>query len=66
MAAPVADVKILSLGKNSTISSQKIASVTMLGGTEKLKWKQESDALAIAKPSALPAGQVVTFKIVFK
>lgn len=66
MAAPVADVKILSLGKNSTISSQKIASVTMLGGTEKLKWKQESDALVIAKPSALPAGQVVTFKIVFK
>ena len=40
--------------------------VSMLGGDEKLKWKQENEALVITKPSILPEWQVVAFKIEFK
>jgi len=66
MGIPKEDVKILSLGKNSKVSAQKVASVKMLGGDGKLSWKQEDDALVIDKPSKLPEWPVVTFKIEFK
>jgi alpha-L-fucosidase len=66
MSVPTTDIRILSLGKDSKISTQKIASVKMLGSDDKLVWKQESDALVITKPAKLPAGPVVTFKIGLK
>ncbi len=66
MGVPVGEVKIVSLGKNSTVSTKKVATVKMLGSKEKLSWKQEADALVIAKPAKLPEWPVVTFKIEFK
>jgi alpha-L-fucosidase len=66
MGQPTTDVRILTLGKDSKISSQKVKSVKILGSTEKLSWKQEADALVITKPTKLPDWQVVTFKIELK
>ncbi len=66
MGVPTEDVRILSLGKNSKVSGQKIASVKMLGSNDKISWKQAADAMVISKPSKLPAWAVVTFKIEFK
>jgi alpha-L-fucosidase len=66
MGQPTDNVKIASLGKNSKLCEKTIASVTMLGSNEKLKWKQEGDALKINKPSKLPEWQTVGFKIEFK
>ena len=66
MDKPTANISILSLGKTSKISNQKVASVSMLGSNEKLKWKQEDNALVIQKPVNLPAYQVVAFQIMFK
>jgi alpha-L-fucosidase len=66
MKNPVGDVKITSLGKNSKVSVQKVKSVSILGSDEKLKWKQEADALVIVKPAKLPDWEVVTFKVEFK
>lgn len=60
------DIKILSLGKQSKYLDKAIASVTMLGSNEKLKWKQDVDALVITKPQNLPAWRVNGFKIEFK
>lgn len=37
----------------------------MLGSDEKMKWKQEDDALVISKPPDLPGWKVVGFKIEF-
>jgi len=54
------------LGKNSKLSTKKIASVRLLGSSDKLSWKQEDDALVISKPSKLPDLPVVTFRIEFK
>ncbi len=66
MQAPTSNIRIQSLGKKSKISTQKIASVKMLGSAEKIKWNQEDEALAITKPSKLPNWQVIGFKIEFQ
>lgn len=66
MSSPTSDIKITSLGKTSKLSNKAIASVEILGSTEKLTWKQEADALVITKPSKLPEWQVITFKVEFK
>ena len=66
MDKPKDDIKIVSLGKNSKISAQKVTSVKMLGSNDKIVWKQEADALVITKPVNLPEWQVVTFKIELK
>jgi alpha-L-fucosidase len=66
MKTPAGDIKINSLGTDSKISGKKVTSVQMLGGSEKLKWKQEKGALVIEKPAKMPDWQVVAFSIEFK
>ncbi|MDP4283716.1 MAG: alpha-L-fucosidase [Bacteroidota bacterium] len=68
LGTPTGEIRIASLGKNSAVSHKKIASVKMLGSTEKLHWKQHGDALVIAKPAKLPvdAVPVVGFRIELK
>jgi alpha-L-fucosidase len=66
MSAPKGDITIASLGKESKVNSKKIASITLLGSDEKLKWKQSDKSLVITKPTKLPAWQVTTYKIEFK
>jgi alpha-L-fucosidase len=66
MGLPTEDIKIFSLGKDSTISKRKVKSVEMLGSDEKLKWKQGSDELVINKPGQLPEWKVIGFKIDFR
>jgi len=66
MESPTENVRILSLGKDSKVSAQKVASVKMLGSSEKIKWSQEEDALVIVKPVKAPDSKVVGFKIEFQ
>lgn len=66
METPTADIKLSSLGKNAGYLGSAIASVSMLGSTETLKWEQHGDALVITKPANLPAWKVTGFKIVLK
>jgi alpha-L-fucosidase len=66
MGIPAENIRITSLGKTSNLADKKIKAVSMLGSDEKLKWKQEGDALVITKPSKFPEWQVITFKIEFR
>jgi alpha-L-fucosidase len=66
MGKPAAEVRITSLGTNSKVSNQKVASVKLLGSKEKLSWKQEADALVISKPAKMPDWPVLTLKVDFK
>ena len=66
MGQPTADIRINALGKDSKISTQKVASIKILGSKEKLSWKQQNDALVITKPKNIPDWQVITFKIELK
>jgi alpha-L-fucosidase len=66
MATPETDIRMSSLGKSAGLTSKAIASVSMLGSKENLKWIQQDDALVITKPANLPTWKVHGFKIVFK
>ena len=65
MNIPTEDIRIISLGKNSKYLNKPIASISMLGSKEKLKWAQEDGVLVISKPSNLPPYQVTGFKVEF-
>jgi alpha-L-fucosidase len=60
---PASDIRIRSLGKRSEWNTQRIRSVVLLGGSEKLKWRQENDALVIKRPASLPDWKVLCFRI---
>jgi alpha-L-fucosidase len=68
LGRPTSDIYIKSLGRHSEVNDSPIATVELLGGQSKLRWKQRSDALVINKPDSLPVGQVPVagFKIEFK
>lgn len=66
MGKPEDDILITSLGKKSRLADKKIRSVKMLGSDVKMKWKQDEEALVIARPAMLPDWQVITFKIEFR
>jgi alpha-L-fucosidase len=66
MTTPETDIRMSSLGKSAGLTSKAIASVSMLGSKENLKWIQQDDALVITKPANLPTWKVHGFKIVFK
>jgi alpha-L-fucosidase len=66
LGTPSEDIVIKSLGKNSKLLDKPIASVKMLGSSDKVRWTQENDRMVIRKPSHMPAWQVLGFKIEFK
>lgn len=66
METPQSDIKIKSLGKNSTLNDKKIKSVSLLGSNQKIKWKLEDDALVITKPDNMPNWVVLSFQIELK
>jgi alpha-L-fucosidase len=65
LAVPATDVRIVSLGKDSKVSSKTVATVQLLGSKGKLDWAQRSDALVIQCPAQLPSEHAVAFKIAF-
>jgi alpha-L-fucosidase len=65
MNVPDGDIKITSFAKNATLSKKSIASVTMLGSSQKLKWTQTDDGLVITKPANFPGWKVTGYKIKF-
>ena len=66
MNKPTENIEMKSLGKLSKFSTKAVASITMLGSNEKLKWKQTENCLMINKPVKLPEFNVIVFKINFK
>jgi len=66
MSTPTQDIQVQSLGKMSKYSDKKIASVSMLGSSDKIQWKQGDNALTINKPAGMPGFKVVTFAVKFK
>jgi alpha-L-fucosidase len=61
--APGTLLKIKSLGTDAQRRSQPVKSVTLLGYRGELRWKQESDGLAITIPAEMPFETAVAFKI---
>lgn len=66
MANPTTDLRIVSLAKNAKYTNKSIASVSILGCKDKLKWKQTAEGLVITKPSQLADSHAVAVKVEFK
>lgn len=66
MNKPQGEIRIVSLGRNSSYNDRKIKSVSMLGSQEKLEWAQTGEALVIAMPEKLPEWNVTGFRINFR
>ena len=66
LGKPATDIIIKSLSKSSKLADKAVASVAMVGSTEKINWRQTNDGLVISKPSKMPVWEVVGFKIEFK
>ena len=65
MGEPSADIVLHSMGRKSLLG-RAIRSVSMLGSTEKVTWRQSADSLTIACPSAVPFTEAVCYKVVVK
>jgi alpha-L-fucosidase len=58
------DISIKSLGLSVGLAG-KIASIKLVGSTEKIVWKQNKESLEITKPSFFPTENAVAFKVAF-
>jgi alpha-L-fucosidase len=61
MGVPSEDITIKLLGKIK--GNGKVNRIEMLGSKEKIRWKQNADALLIQKPGKIPNDLAVVFKI---
>lgn len=61
MGVPVDKIIIRNLGKSA--NHGKVKKIEMLGGSEKISWKQQVDFLEIQKPVTIPNEIAVVFKI---
>jgi alpha-L-fucosidase len=66
MGAPTAAVRVRSLGTDAKLLARPIASVTLLGSAEQLKWSQTGQALVIEAPRSHPNDIALVFKIALK
>jgi alpha-L-fucosidase len=63
---PEKEFRVVSLGKDSKLNDKAIASVEILGSTEKVAWKQEPGALVVSNPAVIPNQEAVGLKVTFK
>lgn len=61
MGIPLDSICFHSLGASKT--ELKVNEIEILGSTEKISWKQASDALVIKRPETIPNNIAVVFKI---
>jgi alpha-L-fucosidase len=66
LGKPTVALSIASLGGQAKLLDKKIASVQLLGSTEKVNWKQEDAGLSIEAPTSGTSDVATVFKIELK
>ena len=56
------EITIKALGANQ-VQGRRIASITMLGSEEEVKWSQDGDELTLTLPADAPGGFIATYRI---
>lgn len=59
---PETAVRVKALGTSAPYGA-KIASISLVGSTETVAWRQEADVLVIEKPAQFPCEHVIAYKI---
>lgn len=65
-AVPEKEFRVTALGKDMPHAGKEIGAVEILGVTGKANWKQEADALVVAKPATIPNKEAICLKITLK
>jgi len=65
LAPPAKDILITTLGIGGPLK-QQIKSISLLGGSETLKWSRSTAGLTIKRPESLPRSYAVGFRIILK
>jgi alpha-L-fucosidase len=65
LGEPKGQVRIASLGTKAGLETRAVKSVSLVGATAPLRWKQQDDALVIDVPASLPTAIASSFKIGF-
>ena len=65
MGIPTETTIVKSLAKRSPIG-RKVASIELLGSSEKVVWQQNSDALRIGVPATAPFSEAIVYKVNLK
>jgi alpha-L-fucosidase len=65
LGEPKGQVRIASLGAKAGLETRPVKSVSLLGATAPLHWKQDDDALVIDVPATMPTAIASSFKIGF-
>lgn len=65
LGQPKGQVRIASLGAHAGLETRPVKSVTLVGTSAPLRWKQQDDALVIDVPASLPTGIASSFRIGF-
>jgi alpha-L-fucosidase len=60
---PGSPVTIASFGSNAKLLARPVRSVSILGSSAKLTWKQQPEGLVIICPSRLPSNIAIAFKV---
>ena len=66
LGEPTGELRIKSLALSGGVMERPVVEVRLLGSSEKLRWKQESDALVIQPAKSWPAKDAVVFAIKFR
>jgi alpha-L-fucosidase len=65
LAVPTKDIKIKTLASGGLLN-QEIASIELMGSSERVKWKRSAEGLLIQLPKALPGQYVNGFRLRLK
>ena len=63
---PDSDLRIKSLGSESSVKADQIAKVSVLGSDDSISWSQSTDGLTVSVPSTQPCDYAFTYKIELK
>jgi alpha-L-fucosidase len=64
LSPPTGPVTVRSLGRTAALAPP-IEAISLVGSEERIRWRQDADALVIEKPLRMPAVDVISFRVSF-
>ncbi len=65
MELPTAPIEVKALGLAAGLAP-RVATVSLVGSSEPVRWRQEQDSLVIEVPATMPSRDVISYRITFE
>ena len=66
LGVPTDEVKVKSLGSQTSVNRRRIKSVRLLGSDEKVAWTQSKEYLTLGAPANVPSPEALVYEVVLK